>query len=430
MKLKYCLPAILLLLLAVYIQPLYTQKGQRFISVAIGEFCPDVMLQNIMHFPVLKSNISSFKGKLVIIDFWATTCGSCIKTLKELDSLQQQFGEQIQVFAVTEEPAAIAKTFLANNKMLKGLELPVITDDTVLTKLFPHIILPHEVWIDAKGMLRYITSSKAVTAANIRSILDGKQPVLPVKEDMLHYDANIPLLAYQNGGADTSFQYRSLLTNYIDGLPVDAGLVINPVSQTARVYCINYNLMALYHEAVPALNGLPANRIMINIKDTAKYFFKEGNEDWDEWKYKGMFCYDNSVPYKDSANLYEWMRQDLNKMFHLNGRMEKVVMKSLVLVRTNSNDNLLSKGGPSQQQLFDTGIKFIRNLPLTVLIHRMNTEAALLPVLDETNYNDPVDISFTADVTDIAQLRKELNAYGLDLIEAEKAVECFVLTDQ
>ena len=75
------------------------------------------------------------------------------------------------------------------------------------------------------------------------------------------------------------------------------------------------------------------------------------------------------------------------------------------------------------------GHKFIRNLPLSVLMHRMNTEAALPPVLDETNYNEPVDISFTVDVTDIAQLRKELNAYGLDLIEAERAVEYFVLTD-
>lgn len=430
MKLKYCLPVILLLLLTAYIQPLYAQKVQRFIPVSIGEDCPDIMLQNIMHFPVLKSNLSSFKGKLVIIDFWATTCGSCIKTLKELDSLQQQFGEQIQVFAVTEEPAAIAKTFLANNKMLRGLQLPVITDDTALTKLFPHIILPHEAWIDAKGILRYITSSKAVTASNIRDILDGKQPVLPVKKDMLHYNPNIPLLAFQNGGADTAFQYRSLLTNYIDGLPVDADLIINPVSQTARVYCINYNLMALYHEAVPALNNLAANRIMINIKDTSQYFFKEGKEDWDEWKYKGLFCYDNSVPYTDSSNLNEWMRKDLNRMFHLNGRMEKIVMKSLVLIRTNSSDSFRSKGGASQQQLFDTGHKFIRNLPLSVLIHRMNTEAALPPVLDETNFDEPVDISFTADVNDIAQLRKELNAYGLDLTEAEREIEFFVLTDE
>src|SRR5690606_33441091 len=47
--------------------------------------------------------------KLIILDFWATWCVPCIKSLGKLDSLQKQFGEELTVLPATYEDAARAE---------------------------------------------------------------------------------------------------------------------------------------------------------------------------------------------------------------------------------------------------------------------------------------------------------------------------------
>ena len=39
-------------------------------------------------------NVSSFRGKVIYLDFWASWCKPCGKSLPWMNSLQQKFGEQ------------------------------------------------------------------------------------------------------------------------------------------------------------------------------------------------------------------------------------------------------------------------------------------------------------------------------------------------
>ncbi len=72
-----------------------TQKG-----IQIGQQVPDLLLTNLHNYRDKQGNLSSsakisdFKGKLLILDFWATWCSPCVAMIPKMDSLQQEFKDK------------------------------------------------------------------------------------------------------------------------------------------------------------------------------------------------------------------------------------------------------------------------------------------------------------------------------------------------
>jgi cytochrome c biogenesis protein CcmG, thiol:disulfide interchange protein DsbE len=60
--------------------------------------------------------LSSFKGKPVLIDFWATWCGPCRETMPELQKLHQEFGPKgLEIIAISSDPEPAVEKFLKDN---------------------------------------------------------------------------------------------------------------------------------------------------------------------------------------------------------------------------------------------------------------------------------------------------------------------------
>ncbi|WP_169305581.1 TlpA family protein disulfide reductase [Sphingobacterium alkalisoli] len=170
--------------------------------------------------------LNDYRGKLIILDFWATWCKSCIEGFPKLDKLKAAFGEDIQFLLVNS-----AQTKDTNDGVLKFFERykanfgyvpshPLLIGDTIFQQLFPHDAIPHFVWIDPSGKLKAVTHPNEVNVANIRNVINGRA-------GKIHQKTKIRTLA--DGPklfVDTTDVFAaSALKPYVEGLRQDAGSI-------------------------------------------------------------------------------------------------------------------------------------------------------------------------------------------------------------
>jgi len=153
----------------------------------IGDKMPDLVLNNVINYKSKSINLSDFKGKLLMLDFWATWCKWCIEEFPKDDSLQHKYGNKLQIVLVdcqkTKDDETKVQAFYEDRlKADKKFSLPSVYLDTTLMAMFPHYIIPHYVWVK-DGVIIAFTDQEQVTWANIEMTLKGKTVPLKMKQD-------------------------------------------------------------------------------------------------------------------------------------------------------------------------------------------------------------------------------------------------------
>ena len=102
-----------------------------------------------------KFNLAEQKGKIVVLDFWATWCPPCVEGLPKLAAMTAKHKDDGVVFFpinLQEEPDTI-KAFLAE----KGLTLPIVLDaDGKAVKSYKVEPVPQTVFIDRDGVVQLV----------------------------------------------------------------------------------------------------------------------------------------------------------------------------------------------------------------------------------------------------------------------------------
>lgn len=395
-------------------------------TLGIGDVLPDVQVGSFLRYPTSLTNLRALH-KPIILDFFATWCGSCIAALPSLDALQKRLGDSVQVFVVDYEPVATVKSFLVKNHVAAQTSLPFICDDSVLSYLFPHKLIPHDVWIDRTGKVAAITSADELNYPNIRKLIAGIPLHLREKKDVMDFDRNRPLLQDGNGGTEGNLLYRSLLTRYLPGLFSGGGASIHRKAGYKMVYYINASLLTLYRESVDSLSP---NRFILDLKDKSRFF--QGEESWSNWAPTNAYSYELSLPI--SATLSEakmLLLQDLNRYLHLNGHLEQRMVSCLAL-QYNANYQ------PSSISLIDNK----QSIPTDTL--PVNDLASLLFILNNQPFSDPPAPIFVNEIhglknihlalpasaiSDTAALRNILQIKGITFHVAIRRMNMFVISE-
>ena len=71
-------------------------------------FCTDTLGKHV--------NIASIKDKKIILMFFATWCGDCLREMKQLDEVMKNNLKDVQVIAISDEPMEKITAFAARKK--------------------------------------------------------------------------------------------------------------------------------------------------------------------------------------------------------------------------------------------------------------------------------------------------------------------------
>lgn len=396
--------------------------AQTIRPLVAGDSLPRVRFNHIINAPYTSATLTNAKNKILLLDFFATWCGSCINALPRLDSLQKLLKDSLEIWVVMEQNASLAKDLLHTNPKLKGITLPFITSDTLLCKWFPHRLLPHEVWIRG-GKVQAVTLPEAVTAEHIRAMLKGNAPVLAQKQDIMDFDRNRSLLDNNNGGTAADLLFRSTLTRELRGVGSMQG--ISKGASTARYYYVNRPLLNLFQAAL----GFASNRVVLDISDPRSCFDSLGEP--------LLFSYEITVPeHTPEATRKAWMVADLNRMTDLQGSMEKRNTICFVVTAASGGIRCTSTGAPSGVRKDASANSLVfTNLPLRRILEEINRSfnpIEKLPlVIDETQLSTNIDLTIPlAAMHDMKQLAHVMEPCGLILKEQTRELDMFVLRNK
>jgi len=92
---------------------------------------------------------TSLRGKVVVLDFWASWCGPCRETMPEVEKLHREFKDKgLVVFGVNDEEAETARQFIQKN----GYTFPTLLDEgSELSDQYGVQAIPQTLIIDRDG---------------------------------------------------------------------------------------------------------------------------------------------------------------------------------------------------------------------------------------------------------------------------------------
>jgi thiol-disulfide isomerase/thioredoxin len=124
---------------------------------------------------------AALRGKVVIVNFWATWCPPCREEIPDLVALQAKYKDQLQIIGISQDSGSVED--VRQFAKAHGMNYPTIISTPEIEKLFPGVYaLPTTFVLDREGRLaqRHIGLLNAsLTEAETRS-LAGIAPELQV----------------------------------------------------------------------------------------------------------------------------------------------------------------------------------------------------------------------------------------------------------
>lgn len=408
----------------------------------VGKVCPEFNLKNIAYFPIRKASLKDFRGKWLVLDFWNKGCGACVMSFPKTNELQKHFSDKIQFMLVgIEDRENKIRTMYATFREKENLKLPCAFD-SVLANRFDVYTAPYIIVIDPNGIVQGITSS--LDSISIQEFLSGKRPWLRrayrVHEDVVEdvkipFDSNKPFLINKNGGDDTDFLFRSVLSRWNPYLhhgvyPIN----INKTADKGSFQVLGVSLTMLYNYAffgkINPGSGTDYGKIsddpILEIHDSTMFqsSYKDG---------KNMFSYSLIIPVNlvnREERMERMMQRDLENYFGYEARIEVRMIPCYKLVASEvAKNKLLTHGGaPFYDEIPKANFK-ARNWPFVNLIGLIQRESDEI-IFNETGIEGNIDIEMNCLQTDFNDIKRALKMNGLNLIATEKEMKVIVIKDK
>ncbi|MDE1190896.1 MAG: TlpA family protein disulfide reductase [Arachidicoccus sp.] len=387
----------------------HNSYGQLIKTLQIGDTVPDITIHNLLNYKDTVAKLSDFKGQLLILDFWATWCGSCISQFPKMEKLGKRYNDNLKFVLVnsnnTGDKLHTIQKFFSERKERTGLGIssPIVFNDSLLLKMFPHRLLPHYVWLDSNLRVVNITSFGEMTIALLnRYLINGDLRSTTKTND--------------------TFQLRQKDTIYVS--QISAYQRIHPAEKMLRTGAGLLSGISLYNKSLPDLFRmaysdqismnviLKPNRIIVPLG--LKSLFKEIN--YQDSSILNSYCYKLIVPQTTASNIYKIMRIDLQRAFDIHIRIVKKKTICLVLnnyKKTQSVENI-SVNGYDMDIESDTRHKYMKSMPLKDALRILDLYSRI-PIIRPKNIKGNITLFLPYDLSSPDSLCTAFQKAGFNL---------------
>jgi uncharacterized protein (TIGR03435 family) len=297
---------LVVMLLATHV---YSQKA------VIGKAVPNFNMDLITATAMQTSNISAYKGKITILEFWATWCSPCVAAMPKLEALQRKYANQLQVITISNESEDRIRSFM-QNKPFRFVH--AIDTGNLLQSIFPHRTIPHTILIDANGKVIAITQAEKLTEKLIEQVIEKRKIHLPEKIDKTTMDYAADYFK-KDSTTTESFEIQP----GIPGAASFARVSNKGIFGNRRISMHNFTIPALYRTA------FQKSFFRLVYDGVQEKDFAYDNE-------KNKFCVDIIIPQANKELLLQTLRDKLLNSFTVRAKLEKRKMQVIVLKRKDS----------------------------------------------------------------------------------------------
>ncbi|KON69010.1 TlpA disulfide reductase family protein [Peribacillus butanolivorans] len=132
-------------------------------GLKIGAAAPDFSLKTLDGKQV---NLSDYKGKKVMLNFWATWCPPCKKEMPDMQKYSQQAGDDVVILAVNIDPENDVQAFVEDNGITFTIPLDSQSAKNPVNERYKILSIPTTYFIDSKGIIR----NKVISAMQLKDM--------------------------------------------------------------------------------------------------------------------------------------------------------------------------------------------------------------------------------------------------------------------
>ncbi|RXK60667.1 TlpA family protein disulfide reductase [Lacibacter luteus] len=384
-----------LLLLVIY------GKSLAQTELTVGDKMPPLVLNNILNSKTTAAKLQAKKNQLLLIDFWGTTCGTCIGSMPKMAALQKKWGDSINIILVSPEEKEKIEDLFRRRKEVKTIGLPIAYGDKMLRKLFPYQSVPQIVVIDDQQRIRAITFHEYITEENLNRIRRSDTATLPLKHDIIGVDYSVPFITTGLVGNEDVF-FSTLFTKEIPGLSYGSGFKNNHTKFIAK----NMTLRDLYESAYMRQIFILAReknlKILVDsgVNTTDRYCFELNIQDQGNNK-------------RNEFYLLNQMQHALDQFFGVKSKVENKTMECWV-IRSNKETDTTIVAEPAVKETF-TSFELINYAAsgLPAYIHAVLP--VNIPIVYEGHQKKQVTINFRKQDESIESVQQLLQERGFTM---------------
>ncbi|MDQ0970990.1 peroxiredoxin [Neobacillus niacini] len=134
-----------------------SQEAANMGGLKVGAKAPDFELRTLAGDTV---KLSDFRGKKVMLNFWATWCPPCKAEMPAMEEFHKETGDDVVILAVNIDPHLDVKAFVDEN----GITFPIPLDaEDKVNETYQVLSIPTTYFIDTNGNI----GNKYIGAMNL-----------------------------------------------------------------------------------------------------------------------------------------------------------------------------------------------------------------------------------------------------------------------